>query len=531
MHASKASVWLLLPCLLGALESCSPTSMPGTRVTSTGDEEEEVARARPPVERKHDSRVSADNLQAMLTPYIASIGAGFGPGYRATGFVSVSAGGDAIYEHGFGQADSGKGLTSSADTSFRVGAITKQFTAAAVLRLVGEGRLALTDSIIKHLPEYPGPGKGITVHQLLSHTSGLPSYMSHPALSARRSEVFTPIQLLELFWNEALEFPPGSDFRYSDSDYAVLGVIIERLSGRSYEEHMQKELFEPFDLDHTAVGDAPKDAEVAIGYSASESDGLSPTQGPHSSLLYAAGGIRSSASDLLRWHDAITEGKVLEPAQAELWARPVQNQFAYGWFVREERGFTVLSHGGAVDGFASHFARVPELDLAIVVLSNNSSVDAAPIATAALAAALGEKVEPRERGTKYSLDPSVPPRITGTYRLSDAAAEKLKQRKIPKKALQAMRSVRIYEDGQKLYFKPAGQSAVPMVATGPNRFVLLGGQAKIEVELDSGGSPATRLVLDQGPLSVEFTRRARVRGKPDAPEAGDEELETSDQAP
>lgn len=529
MHPSKSALWLLLPCLLGTLGSCSPSSTPKARATSPGDTEE--AKARPPVERKLDPRISADNLQARLTPYIESIGAGFGLGYRASGFVSVSAGGDSIYEHGFGQADRSTGKPSSEDTSFRVGAITKQFTAAAVLRLVGEGRLAVTDSIGKHLPEYPSPGKSITLHQLLSHTSGLPSYMSHPALVARRSEAFTPAELLELFWNEPLEFAPGSDFRYSDSDYAVLGVIIERVSGQSYKEHMEKRLFEPFDLDHTVVGDAPADDDRATGYSASETDGLSPAAGPHGSILYSAAGISSSASDLLRWHDALTEGEVLEPAEAEAWVRPVQNQFAYGWFVREERGFTVLSHGGAVEGFVSHFARVPELDLAIVVLSNNSSVDATPIANAAFAAALGEKVEPREKGAKYSLDPNTPPRITGTYRLSDAAAEKLKQRKIPKKALQAMRSVRIYQESEKLYFKPTGQSAVPMIATGPNRFVLLGGQAKIEVELDSGGSPATRLVLDQGPLSVEFTRRARVRGKPDAPEAGDEEPETSDEAP
>lgn len=520
MHPYKPLVWLLLPCLLGTLESCSASSAPSARATSTRGRDE--AKARPPVERKRDPRISVDNLQARLTPYIESIGAGFGLGYRATGFVSVSAGGDNIYEHGFGQADRSSGEPNSEDTSFRVGAITKQFTAAAVLRLVGEGRLALTDDIGKHLPEYPEPGKSITLHQLLSHTSGLPSYMSHPALVARRSEIFTPAQLLELFWNEPLEFTPGSDFRYSDSDYALLGVIIERVSGRSYKEHMETQLFEPFDLDHTVVGEAPEGSDRAIGYSASETDGLSPTQGPHPSILYAAGSIRSSASDLLRWHDALQEGEVLEPAEAEVWVRPVQNQFAYGWFVREERGLTVLSHGGGLEGFVSHFTRVPELDLAIVVLSNNSSMDATPIANAALAAALGEKVEPRERGEKYSLDPSVVPRITGTYRLSDAAAEKLKQRKIRKKALQAMRSVRIYEEGQKLYFKPAGQSAVPMIATGPHRFVLLGGQAKIEVELDSGGSPATRLVLDQGPLSVEFTRRARIRGKPEEPEAGDE---------
>jgi CubicO group peptidase (beta-lactamase class C family) len=522
MHPSKSWVWLLLPCLVGTLESCTPSSAPRARVRSSSQDGDE-AKARPPVERKQDPRVSVDNLQARLTPYIESIGAGFGLGYRASGFVSVSAGGDNIYEHGFGQADRSAGKPNSEDTSFRVGAITKQFTAAAVLRLVGEGRLALTDTIGKHVPEYPEPGKGITLHQLLSHTSGLPSYMNHPTIVARRSEVFTPVALLELFWNEPLEFTPGSDFRYSDSDYAVLGVIIERVSGQSYKEHMEKQLFEAFDLDQTVVGDAPEDGDRAIGYSASDTDGLAPAEGPHPSILYAAGAIRSSASDLLRWHDALQEGEVLEPAQAEVWVRPVQNQFAYGWFVREEHGLTVLSHGGGVEGFVSHFARVPELDLAIVVLSNNSSVDATPIANAALAAALGENVEPPEKGTKYNLDPSVPPRITGTYRLSDAAAEKLKERKIPKKALQAMRSVRIYEENEKLFFKPAGQSAVPMIATGPNRFVLLGGQAKIEVELDSGGSPATRLVLDQGPLSVEFTRRARVRGKLEEPETTDEE--------
>jgi hypothetical protein len=121
------------------------------------------------------------------------------------------------------------------------------------------------------------------------------------------------------------------------------------------------------------------------------------------------------------------------------------------------------------------------------------------------------------------VDPSVPPRITGTYRLSDAAADELKRRKVPKKALQAMRSVRVYEEDGKLYFKPVGQAAVAMVSTGRGSFVLLGGQAKIQVELDPDDSPATRLLLEQGALTLEFTRRARVRGKTAEPEVDPEE--------
>ena len=116
----------------------------------------------------------------------------------------------------------------------------------------------------------------------------------------------------------------------------------------------------------------------------------------------------------------------------------------------------------------------------------------------------------------------MPPRITGTYRLSEETAKRLEQRKIPKRALYAMRSVRIYEEGGKLYFKPQGQAAVPMVATGKSRFVLVGGKAKIEVPLDPGDAPATRVLLEQGPLHAEFTRRARQRGKPEEAETGED---------
>ena len=481
---------------------------------------EEDARRRK--DRKLDERISVDNVQKRLSPYLDSIGAGFGRGAQPSGVVSLSAGGDVIYERGFGYADVARETRNDEDTVFRLGAVSAQFTAAAVLRLVQAGKLATSDPISKFIPDYPGPGAAITVHQLLSHTSGLPSFTNRPELSARRREVFTPAQLLELFWAEPLEFDPGRDFGYSDSDYVVLGVIIEKVTRQSYADYMREELFEPFDLDDTLVGPPRSTEDVARGYSAAATGELAPVEGFHDSILYAAGGVRSTAHDLQKWHDALQEGDVLGPELEALSLTVVKGHYACGWFVREHRGHTVLSHPGAVEGFVTHFARVPDLDLSIVVLMNNSSLDAVSIADAALGIALGEPIEPLPRQTSVTLDPSVPPRITGTYRLSEASAKQLSAQKIPKRALFAMRAVRVYQDGDKLYFKPQDQAAVPMVATGRTSFVLVGGKAKIEVPLDPGEAPATRLLLDQGPLHAEFERRARQRGKPEEPEEAEE---------
>jgi CubicO group peptidase (beta-lactamase class C family) len=487
------------------------------------EEDEEEEEPRPPRERKLDPSISVDNVEARLSPFIESIGAGFGPGYQPSGIVTISAGGDVIYERAFGRADVAADTASSADTSFRIGAITAQFTAAAVLRLAQAKKLSLSDSIVKFVPDYPAVGAGITVRELLTHTSGLPNYLTKPALLAKRGEAFSPRQLLELFDDDPLDFEPGTDFGYSDSDYVVLGVIIEKVTGKSYAEHMRRDIFERFDLDDTSVGASDGADEVARGYSASATGGLEPAVGFHDSILYSAAGVRSTAHDLLEWHDALQEGRVFDRKTEALSLEVTKGHYAFGWFVREQRGHEVVSHPGGVEGFVSAFTRVPDLDLGIVVLMNNSSVDAIGIADAALGIALGEKIEPRPRETTVALDASVPARIIGTYRLSEAAAKELEQRKIPKRALLSMRSVRIYQQGEKLYFKPTGQAAVAMVATGRGSFVLVGGKAKIEATLDPGDAPATRLLLEQGPLRVEFTRRARQRGKPEEPEIDDEE--------
>ena len=523
MRARVRSTVSLVAFWLGTVLACGGGRSPAAKSPGAGDDaaeqqDLEEPEARRPRERSLDRRISVDNVEERLTKFIESIGAGLGPGARPSGFVSLSAGGDRIYEHAFGHADIGAETENTDDTSFRIGAISAQFTATAVLRLVQAKKLSLDDRIRQLLPDYPPVGANISVRQLLTHTSGLPNYLTRPELLERRAEKLTPRELLAFFWSEPLDFAPGSDFGYSDSDYVVLGAIIERVTKQSYAEYMRREIFERFDLDDTTVG-APESAEdAARGYQASNTGSLEPAAGFDDSILYAAAGIRSTAHDLLAWHDALAKGEVLSLELEKTSLRVAKNNYAAGWFVREQRGHTVVSHPGGLAGFSSHFTRVPDLDLSIVVLMNNSSVDATTIADAALGIALGEKIEPLPRATSVPLDASVPPRITGTYRLSEETAKRLEQSKIPKRALYAMRSVRIYEEGGKLYFKPQGQAAVPMVATGRSSFVLVGGKAKIEVPLDPGGAPATRVMLEQGPLHAEFTRRARQRGKPEEAE-------------
>jgi CubicO group peptidase (beta-lactamase class C family) len=514
-HSFLAAAFLLGTGCGGSVRSTPPPE--------NASAEDGSAPGRP--ERKLDERIHADNLHAQLTPYVESIGAGFGPGYHATGFVAVSGAGKRLYEHAFGHADRESEAENTAETLFRVGGITKQFTAAATLLLAESGKVDLGARIAKYLPEYPSPGANITLHQLLSHTSGLPDYMSNPALSQRAAQpkgaaaVRKPRELLELFWKLPLEFEPGSDFRYGESGYAVLGAIIERISGQGYAEHMQSAIFDRFGLAHTTAGTPAEGSEVARGYTAGGDSGLSPARSVDPSVLFAGAGVSSGASDLLLWHDALQTGRVLSGELEAAYYQPVRSRHAYGWFIDDSRGIRTLRHGGNLDGFATQYARVPELDLAIAVLCNNSSIDASAILDAALRAVLGEKVAPLEAGKGIPVDPSIPPRITGIYKLSDGSADELKQRKIPKKTLLAMLSVRIYDEHGTLYFRPVGQSAVPMIATGPGRFILLGGKAKIEVQLDPDESPATVLLLEQGPLRAEFTRRARVRGKSEEAES------------
>jgi D-alanyl-D-alanine carboxypeptidase len=232
-----------------------------------------------------------------------------------TGVVLVAKAGEIIFRQGFGFANRQWAIPNTPETRFRIGSITKQFTAAAILRLTERGKLGVHDRLGQHLPDAPESWHNVTIHQLLTHTSGVPSYTDLPDFLTRISlEERTPKAIMELTSGQALEFPPGDRFRYSNTGYILLGSVVEAISGQRYSDFLENEFFQPLGMadsgyDHTwKIVERRADGYTCIGGKWRHARFIAM------SLPYAAGGLYSTADDLYRWSQALMRGDVIGPA-------------------------------------------------------------------------------------------------------------------------------------------------------------------------------------------------------------------------
>jgi CubicO group peptidase (beta-lactamase class C family) len=459
--------------------------------------------AAPPAPAVGDLGVQPDNLQT-LTAFVEAIGKDWGEASRFNGFVLVAQHGKPIYARAFGYADREQKRAATADTSFRIGSVTKQFTAAAILRLEQAGKLSVDDPVRKHLPEFPGPGREVTIHQLLTHTGGIPSYTDDPRVVSRRREPWTVEALLKTFWAKPLQFPPGTNHHYSNSGYAILGAILERVGGRPFAALLRDELFQPAGLARTMVGDADGDPDRAVGYQAGPS-GLVPADPIDMSLPFAAGAVRSTAADLLRWHQALQGDAILKAPAREKLYMPALGNYAYGWISEEIFGRQAVWHNGGIDGFHADYWRVLDADLVVVVLGNAMQIDTQPIAKAAIAAAFGQVLQPPPQPQRVALDPDLPPRLVGSYRITTASRRALVQAKAPPKLIESIRSVAVTAAGDGIDLELAGQDRVHLAPTGPAEFFDPGTNIRVTFEV-APGKPAARLTIEQGWLKVIYRR-------------------------
>jgi CubicO group peptidase (beta-lactamase class C family) len=460
----------------------------------------------PPALPKPAITIDVAHVEAQLTPHIESYGRHRGERRKLSGYVLVAQHDQPVYARGFGFADRETRRAPTADTSFRIGSVTKQFTATAILLLAEDGKLAVTDTIGTHLPDYPAVGAGVTIHQLLTHTGGIPSYTSDQELMARRDQPITPAQLLATFWDKPLEFEPGTKFAYSNSGYAVLGAIIEKVSGTSYGEFLRTRLFEPAGMTRTVVGDAAGIEDRAEGYEV-DGDAIVRAHPIDMSMPFAAGAVRSTANDLVKWHRALEGDAILSAASKQLLYKPEKQGYAYGWGVGDHDGHQVISHGGGIDGFLTSYMRIPDLDLVIVVWSNNMAIDVGPIGHAALDAALGKTLEPAPEQEVIPLDRGLAERTVGTYRLTDASRESLIEEGVPEQAIETFATLIMKLEGDQLMFQPIGQRAFPLDATGPNAYAAEQIGLTIEVAMPAEG-PATGFKASQGGGTIEYVREA-----------------------
>ncbi|WP_425075345.1 serine hydrolase [Psychroserpens sp. S379A] len=321
------------------------------------------------------SQTKIDKIDELISTY-----AEYG---KFNGSVLVSEQGKVIYKKGFGMANMEWEIQNQPNTKHRLGSITKQFTAMLILQLVAEGKLDLHEPISTYLTDYPkNTGHIITTHHLLTHTSGIPNYTAFPDFfrdKARNS--YTPEEFVKEFSDKELDFTPGERFSYSNSGYFLLGVIIEKLSGKSYEQALQDNIFSPLNMNDSGYDNhADILKNRATGY---DKNGMTYRNSGYidMSIPYAAGSLYSTVEDLYKWDQALYTNTLVSEKYMKLFFKPYVSAFgnshyAYGWGVGKQQigkstdSIYTIGHGGGIHGFNTNISRAPSDKSVIVLLSN-----------------------------------------------------------------------------------------------------------------------------------------------------------------
>lgn len=292
------------------------------------------------------------------------------------GSALVAENGKVIFKKGFGAANMEWNIPNQSDTKFRLGSISKQFTALLIVKLAEDGKLKLDVPITTYLTDYPKEnGDKITIHQLLTHSSGIPNYTNAPGFFKDKARnPYTPTEFVKTFSSLPLEFTPGEKFNYSNSGYFLLGYIVEKVSGKTYEQYLQEVIFTPLKMvnsgyDHSDVILKNR----AAGY---EKQGKKITNAAYldMSIPYAAGSLYSTVDDLYLWDQALYTNKLLSQKSVESLFKPYIKaggaSYGYGWFVEEDENGKTVGHGGGINGFNTIISRNFKNKNLVVLLNN-----------------------------------------------------------------------------------------------------------------------------------------------------------------
>jgi CubicO group peptidase (beta-lactamase class C family) len=336
-----------------------------------------------------------------------------------SGTLLVAKGDRILVDRAYGEANIEWHIHNQPDTRFRLGSITKQFTAASVLLLKDRGQLQLTDTLGQHLPELPEAWHKVTVYQLLTHTSGIHSFTDIPQYAANERYTKTPAEILEAVRTMPLDFEPGSRFNYSNSGYVVLGMLIEKLSGESYAQFLQKNIFDPL-----GMKDSGYDSNLTIipkrasGYS-DHNGSLQNAGFIDMSIPHAAGALYSTTGDLLRWQRALYGGKLLKPESLKAMTTPNLERYALGLGVQDGAEGKQYGHGGGIEGFRTLIGYRPAEGISVIMLSNVETPFLNEIERPLFLVARGKPVLLPSERKEIAVTPAQQQEVVGTYVLPD----------------------------------------------------------------------------------------------------------------
>ncbi len=290
---------------------------------------------------------------------------------RFSGSVLVAREGTILLSKGYGMANQELDVPNTPQTKFRIGSVTKTFTAAGVLLLQERGRLSVQDPVCKYLTDCPDTWGEITLHHLLTHTSGIPDYLSFPDYFRTMRDPVSPAELIARFRDRSLDFPPGREYRYSNSGYILLGQVIARASGQGYAEFLRQNIFLPLKMLNTGY-DLPVRVlkNRASGYSRT---GATVINAPFiaTAVTHSAGALFSTVEDLYLWDQGLYTDRPLGAASRAAMFTAVKNDYGYGWGVGKEINRRNIAHTGMINGFTAILSRFPDERLIIIVLTNS----------------------------------------------------------------------------------------------------------------------------------------------------------------
>ena len=346
----------------------------------------------------------AQNLEQQVDDYLKSAYPANEPGVS----FLIAKDGKTIYRKAFGMANLELNVPMTPDNVFEIGSITKQFTAIAILMLEEQGKLNVEDDIIKYIPDYPTKGKTITIHHLLNHTSGIKSYTNMPSFISDARKDMTPVELMEVFKNEPMEFEPGEQFNYNNSGYILLGYIIEVASGETYEQFIQKYIFDKLGMKNSTYGSNTKlIPNRAAGYSETE-NGFRNAEYLSMTLPYAAGSLMSTTEDLLKWQNALNNHTLITKASYE---KAIQGSklnngepitYGYGLSNENVNGSPSIQHGGGIFGYTTMGIYLPEEKVFVSGLTNCDCKNITNVTTAIAAMAIGKPFPSKKDAIKLT---------------------------------------------------------------------------------------------------------------------------------
>jgi CubicO group peptidase (beta-lactamase class C family) len=335
------------------------------------------------------------NTKAMNAEFDKLLSSQFKPGETGCAAL-VAIKGQIIYKKAFGMANLELNVPMQSDMVFRIGSITKQFTAIAILQLMEQGKLSLQDDITKFIPDYPTQAYKITVENLLTHTSGIKAYTDVPEFMKYIMEDLKPQEVIDKFKNLPMEFAPGTKWNYSNSGFFLLGYIIEKVSGMKYQDYIEQNLFKPAGMTNSLYGSNTKIIKNrACPY---QPDGDNTVNADYMSMLlpYSAGSIMSTVEDLYKWNRALVSDKfvkreTLEKAWTEYKLSDGKGtHYGYGWFLSQVQGSPSIEHGGGINGYLTNGIYLPKEDVFVAVFSNNTAKGPDAVSTKMAAIAIGK---------------------------------------------------------------------------------------------------------------------------------------------